>query len=1169
MAILHRPTEGPLVGTLACALLFCFASAAQNPTATATGTISDTTGAAVPGAIVTLTGTQTGVALHTETNSAGIYRIAGLVPGTYSISVSKEGFQLITQAGIEIHVGETATLNYSLTVGSLRDTVTVAATAVILEESTTTVGQVIEGRQIQDTPLNGRNVMNLLSLAPGVVPQGATSGSPLNNQPSIGNYTNPAGWSNYQIGGGIAGQNALALDGAPLNVPIQNWVGLIPAEDSISEFRVDSNNISPEYGRYYGGVINFSTKSGTNEFHATASEYFRNTVLDANNFFNNRSGTVRPPLNQNQYGLAGGGPIVKNKTFFFVNWEGFANRAGLPYAARVPTASEQAGDFTHDAPIYFAGTTNQVSCNGVPNKVCIDPTANYIVNGWKYWPLPNLSNIPEGGVNYQTNAASGSNSNQVSARVDYNLAKHQIFGRYTWWGTNTLPTNYFHNNLPQPAVLSTTHQAVAGDTWTLSPSTVADVRVSYLRFLFSSVPPALGNVDLSKFPGLAPYASQVTFDLLPIVNLVGYSPSPFPFAVINVIQFFNFDTYNLAANLNHTAGKHTIRFGGNAQRLEGYYSPAAPSGPTGTFVFLNNNPTTNIFANFLLGNPIANSSAISTGIPVSTVEPYGGLYVMDTYKVTARLTVNAGVRWDLPRGFLEKHDLNTMLLPNVASPLGSILNPAIGTSQALRGNLVLVNTSAYPSRYDDSNRYDLFAPSLGLAYRLFSHAVLRGGYSLAYLPNDTGSPSPTVTPITLQTTPVTGTLSNPFPQLTNGILPQPFGRNPNYSATIQGLGISGRVPNVPYPYVQQWNFNIQQELGHDSVLQVGYSGSKGTHLKLGLNLNPLSDTLAAQAATQYLSLIGSGLSTSAADAQTFVNVKVANPLAGKLATGSAYNGATISQGQLLRPFPQFNAVNEISYDGGDSIYHALQASYRKRFGSAGQFLVAYTWAKVIGTVDSTTGFLEFKSVGGNQDPNNLRAQRALTSFDVPQRLVLNYSLTLPFGKGRRFLSNANRAIDTLVTQWTVSSITTFQSGYPLALTAQPNDLSNNFGFGGIRPMVVPSCQAEITGPAQSRLNNWFKTSCYVQPPTPFSLGNEARTDAKLRTQGINNWDIALTKEIAFSERARLMFTGQFLNAFNRVQFGQPGIQVGSISFGQVTSQINNPRQIQFGLRLSY
>jgi hypothetical protein len=1149
--------------------VFCWSLFAQNPSATVSGLIIDPSGAAVADANVTLTGVDTGVALKAQTNIAGLYRVSGLIPGVYRIVVTKGGFQSLAQQGIEIHVGETATLNYTLAIGSVRDTVTVEASAVALESATTTVGQVIEDRQIQDTPLNGRNVMNLLALAPGVVPQGATSGAATNNQPSIGNYTNPAGWSNYQIGGGIAGQNALSLDGAPLNVPIQNWVGLIPAQDGIREFRVDSNNISPEYGRYYGGVISFSTKSGTNELHGTAYEYFRNTILNANNFFNNRSKIERPPLTQNQYGISLGGPVAKNKLFFFANWEGYANRAGLPYAARVPTAAELTGDFTNDRPIFFTGTTNQVQCNGVLNKVCPDATAYYMANTVKYWALPNLPNVPEGGVNFQTNASSGSNSNQVTARGDYSLSKHQLFGRYTRWGTNTLPTNYFHNDVPQPAVLSTTHQAVLGETYTISPTTVADVRLSFLRFDFNSVPPALGKVDLSKFPGLAPFANQVVFNALPIPLLAGYSPSPFPIAVINVIQFFTFDTYNLTANLNKSIGKHTLRFGADLRRLEGYFSPAGPAGPTGTYLFLPGVPTTNQFANFMLGNAIPNSSSIATGLWVSTVEPYRGFYVMDTFNATPKLTINAGVRWDIPGGFAEKHDLNTMLLPNTPSPLGSIINPVTGSTQVLQGNLVLVNSAQYPSRYDDSSHYNLFAPSVGLAYRLFPRTVVRTGYTMAYLPNDTAAPSPTFTPITFATTPVLGTLSNPFPQLTNGILPQPFGRNPAYSAAIQGIGISGRVPNVPYPYVQQWNFNIQHELSQNSVLQIGYSGSKGTHLKLNRNLNALSDGLAAQAAAQYQGLIASGLSTTAADAQTFPNVRITNPLAGRLSAGSAYNGATVAQGQLLRPYPQFNAVTESSWDGGNSIYHSLQASYRKRFQSAGTFLVSYAWSKVIGTVDSTTGFLESNAVGGTQDPNNLSAQRSLASFDVPQRLVLNYSLSLPFGKGRRWLSNVGPVGNRLVSGWTLSSITTFQSGFPLALTAQPNDLSTNFGFGAIRPNVVSGCHAQISGSAQSRLNQWFNTACYVQPSTPFNIGNEGRTDSVLRNHGVNNWDVALAKDTLINERFHLLFTAQFLNLFNRVQFGQPGVQVGSISFGQVTSQINNPRQIQFALRLSF
>jgi hypothetical protein len=1124
---------------------------------------------------VTVTRVDTGLTLKTETNTAGVYQLFGLVAGPYRVDVSKEGFQSLVQQRIEIHVGETGVLNYELAVGSIRDTVTVEASAIMLESAATTVGQVIEERQIETTPLNGRNVMNLLALAPGVVPQGATSGPATNNQPSIGNYTNPAGWSNYQVGGGVAGQNAVYLDGAPLNVPIQNWIGLIPAEDGVSEFRVDSNNLAPEFGRYYGGVIGFLTKSGSNEFHGTAYEYFRNTLLDANNFFNNQANIERPPLVQNQYGLSVGGPVVKNKLFFFANWEGFANRAGLPYSARVPTAAERTGDFTSDAPIYYSGTTTQISCNGVINKVCPDATAYYMANGIKYWPLPNLPNAPENAVNFATNASSGSNSNQVTVRGDYDFSKHRLFARYTRWGTNTLATNYFHNDAPQPAVLTTTHQAVVGDTYAINSSTVADFRLSFLRFDFNSVPPALGKVDLSKFPGLAPYANQVTFNALPVPFLIGYSPSPFPLLALDVIQFYTFDTYSLTGSVTKVTGKHTLRFGADLDRFDGYYSPSSFDAPTGTYLFVPGFPTTNVFANFMLGAALPGASGLSTGTWVSTYEPYAALYVTDSFRATSNLTINAGVRWDMPRGIAENHDLNTMLLPNVVSPLGSIPNPATGANQTLQGNLVLVNSPQYSSRFDDSSHYNLFAPSVGLAYQLFRHNVMRAGYSLAYLPYDTGVPSPTITPITVQTTPVLGTLSNPFPQIANGVLPQPIGHNPAYSDSIQGVSISGRVPNAAYPYVQQWNFNIQQELGQSSVLQVGYIGSKGTHLKLTENLNALPDSIASQAATQYQNLIASGISSVAADAQTFVNVQVPNPLAGRLSPGSAYNSPTLARGQFLRPYPQFDGVYDYSFDAGDSIYHSLQASYRMRLRSAGTVLISYTWSKNISTVDSTTGFLEYNSVGGLQDPNTLSLDRSLASFDVPQRLVLNYALPLPFGKGRTWLNNVGPGLNRLVSGWLVSGTATFQSGFPLALTAQPNDLSNSFGFNGpfgiasIRPDVVSGCQTKISGSAQSRLNEWFNTACYVQPPTPFSIGNEGRTDPVLRTAGVNNWDFALTKDTSLNERFHLLFTAQFLNLFNRVQFGQPGVQVGAIGFGQVTSQVNNPRQVQLALRLAF
>jgi hypothetical protein len=1144
---------------------------AQISTATVSGFIVDSTGALIAEVTVSLTNIGTGVVSTGTTNSSGLYRISSLIPGVYRANVSRDGFKSIIMDGIALHVEDAVSINYSMEVGAVSVSVMVEPGQSQVNAESTTVGQVIESGQIEDTPLNGRNVFNLLELVPGVVPQGAASGSPLNNQAAIGNFTNPAGWGNYQIGGGAAGQNAAFVDGAPVSTPIENWLILVPSEDAIQEFKVDSNNASSEYGRFYGGVINFATKSGSNDFHGGASEFFRNTVLNANNTFNIKASINRPPLEQNQYSAWLGGPILRNRLFFFGTWEGYANRSGLPFAARVPTAAELLGDFTADKPVTVPGpnnTTVQVSCNGALNKVCLDPTSNYLNNIFGYWGVPNIPGVAEGGVNFQTNASSGSNANQFTARGDYTLSRHQFFTRYTYWKTNTLATNYFHNTAPsQPGIVSITHQAVIGDTYTINPTIVADVRLSYSRFEYDSFPPTLGKVDLTKIPAVALFANQVTFDVLPVISLSGYSPSAFPYSIINVINFNTFQTYSLVANVSKSAGKHSIRFGGEYRKIGASFLKIS-GGPTGSFTFLSGSPTNNIFANYDMGAVVANTGGITTTQRFRLAEPYGGVYIMDTFHATAKLTMHAGTRWELPGSFAEKNDLNTVLLMNVVSPLGSIFNPATGANQALNGNLVLVNSPQYPSRYDNSFHSHLFAPNVGLTYRLLTNSVVSAGYSLNYVAYDTGDPSALSTPINSLTTPPTGPLSNPFPQI-NGVLPKPVGRSPSYSANIQGLAIVGRVPNVPFAYAQQWNLNVQREFGQSSLLQVGYIGSKGTRLPISLNLNALSDAQAATAATQYQSLVASGLSTTAADARTFLNVQVANPLTGKLAAGSAYNGSNIAQGQLLRPFPQFANVTDSSFTEGGSIYHSLQASYRKRFKSAGNVFVSYSWSKLLGTVDTNTGFLESSTVGGYQDPNNLASSRSLESFDVPQRLVLNYSLTLPFGKGRYWLGNAGPITDRLVSGWNASSITTFQKGFPLVLTAQPNDLSKNFGFGAIRPNVVPGCTKAISGSAGSRLGKYFNTACFTQPATPFSIGNESRTDSTLRIPGTDNWDLAVSKDTVIHERFRILFTTQFLNMFNHVQYGQPGGQFGSTSFGVITSQLNNPRQIQFGLKLSF
>jgi hypothetical protein len=1151
---------------------------AQTTSGTITGTVTDPNGAALPGASVAVENIQTHLQVKVETNSSGFYRIAGLIPGTYRETITKQGFKLAVRNGIDVHGQDQIALNYGMELGSVNESVTVTTSEPLLQSESSTVSTVIEASQIQNTPLNGRNVMNLSALTPGVVPQGATSGNPLNNQASIGNYTNPAGWGNYQIGGAVTGQNLTYVDGAIVNVVGQNWMGFIPAQDSVQEFRVQTNNISSEFGGYYGGVLLFSTKSGTNEVHGSAYEYLRNTVFNANSFFNNRTNVPRPPVVQNQYGVAVGGPLRRNKAFIFGNWEGFANRTGLPYVTVVPTLAETQGDFRNlvdkngHAVVVTDTTTGQpVSCNGIQNTVCPDPTALYMASVYKYWAQPNIPGVFHGGNNFSTNALSGGNSNQVVVRGDYSMGNQQLFARYTYWNTNTLGTNYYHNNLPQPQVLSKTNQAVVGDTITINSNTVADLRASYERFNFISQPPFMGHIDLSKFgPAYAALAGQVTWDTVPIPLLTGYG-NAFPISIINVIQYYNYDIYDLSGNITKTFGRHALKVGGEVLRKEAYLAGGG-QGPAGAFTFQVNKPTTDIFANFMLGAAVPITSNIVTSRGTSSVNYTQGYYVNDTYQLNSKLTLTGGIRWDLPGGILEKHDVNTVFLPNVASPLGSINNPATGQSQALMGNLALVNTPAYPSRHDDVIHMNLFAPNLGLSARVFPTTVVRGGFGMSYISYTAfaGLPSPYSSPITQLTTPATGSLSNPFPLL-NGVLPQPVGRNPNFSDLVQGISISGIVPGAKYSYVMQWNMNVQQQISSNSVFQLGYQGSKGTHIRVGRNLNQLADTYAAQGAIQYQNLVASGLTPAQADAQTFLNVKVANPLASKkLSPASAYGGATIAQGQLLKPFPQFaTAATNSSKNDGTSIYHSLQASYQLRLHAAGNIYAAYTWSKLMGTVDSTTGFLEGNTVGAVQDGNNYHAERSLESFDVPQRLVLNYSLALPIGQGQHWLANAGGGLDRAIGGWRLSSITTFQIGYPLALTAQANDLQTAFGAGTIRPNRVSGCNAKISGAATSRLNQWFNTACFVQPPTPFSYGNEGRVDSELRGEGVDNWDLAIAKQTNITERLKFNFEAEFLNAFNRVQFGPPALKVGNATFGVVSSTLNQPRAVQFAGRFSF
>jgi hypothetical protein len=1105
------------------------------------GTVTDASGGIAPGASVSLTNLGTSEQKVTKTDSNGGYQFLSLVPGTYRVEIEKSGFKKVSRQPIDIQVQTATRVDAVLQVGDVQQTINVTAETPLLQTQTASLGSTVEGRLVQEMPLNGRNIMNLVALAPGVVPQGTSLTTVVNNQ---NGFTNPAGWNNYQIGGAIAGANGSYLDGVPLNIIGNNpsWSAFVPTQDAIQEFKVETNNVDPAFGRFAGGIINFSTKSGTNDFHGSAYEFFRNTVLNANNFFLNRSHNPRAQLNQNQYGVFLGGPLRKNQLFFFFSWEGYQLRAGYAYLGNVPTPAQLTGNFS-GFPTITDPQTHQPFPNNIIPANRIDPTANAIANQIKFWPLPNTS---QPGANFATSASTGGSANQYNTRIDWNVSdKQRVFGRYSYWQNYTMPRDTFHIGLPglSRSLHGPTNQLALGYTYTVSPSTLIDIRVSGTRFKYDTAPASLG-VDLSTLgPNWGALSSQLNYTAYPWLTISGYSTITYQ----GLIEYTTSTNYTLSGSLTKIIGRHTLRFGAEGRLL--LFDTAETNYGTGNLVFTSS-ATGDGFASFLLGTPVGGTtSQIATYIPPYTFSRYQGYYAADTFQFNPRLTLTYGLRWELPGSEAEKSYRDTVLLPNATDPLSG------PTGLNLKGQLALVNSPQYQSRYETALHYHLFSPRIGLSWRAANDTVVRGGYGLSFLPIENWiGYGPQTSPVNTAVTYLApnSTLSNPFPQGIN----HPAGRSAHFMSSLEGGQLSSTFPNEPYPYSQQWNVGVEQQLGSATLLDIAYAGSKGTQLSSAVNINQLSDSYDSLG-TQLLNKISP------------------NPFAGLVPSTSALS-SSFTVGQSLRPYPQFSNMSIPNYSGFGTIYHSLQVELQKQFASAGKLLVAYTWSKSIGNTDTLTGYLETNPVGSIQDYNNIRADRSLMSFDTPQRFVASYVLDLPLGQNRRWLSGVHGISAKLVSGWGLDGITTFQSGFPLVMTyALPTVLSQYFGAGTPRPNVQPGCSKAIGGSGVSKIPQWFNTSCF-SAPSNYGYGNESRTDPSLRGQGIDNWDIAAFKKTNITERVALEFRGEFFNTFNRVQFAPPGtaynpntLHTAANTFGVVTSQNNSPRQMQFALRLRF
>jgi hypothetical protein len=1123
------------------ALFVGFAINAQTFTASVLGTITDPSGSAVPSATVTATNAATNVQAKTVTDQTGRYLLPTLQPGSYRIEAGAPGFKKYVHSNIELNVGQQIQIDIPMLVGEVTESVSVDSTVSAIETTSSSLGKVVSNRAILNLPLNSRNIYSLIFLTPGVAG-------------SIGNNYNSM---SYSVNGARASMMDTLIDGATASHPtVQGYSGIsaFPSVDAIGEFKVMGANFPAEYGRSAGSVLNVVYKSGTNNFHGTAYEFLRNSALDANSFYNNLRNVPLASFKRSQYGGTLGGPIKKDRTFFMTSYEGLRQGSFSTRTSTVPTALQKSGNFTET----YAGANNPVlifdpfTTRASGTSFIRDPFPGNIIpvnrmdrvgqNYTKYYPAPNTQGVAwTNANNYYNQGSSVLNIDQFDFRVDHNLTSTQrIFTRYSYRNQDSLPAVLWPKELTAAETTNNErnrmHNGVIDYTVTAGPKTVINLRGGYARSLYFYENLGLGfKASELGFPEALNTAGGLS--MFPVVSASGFT------GLGNQDNRRNaFVTYTMAGSVSRMMGAHTFKTGYDGRLIQ--VNNRESRATSGTFAFtagMTQGPTAtaaaanrgNSIASLLLGTG-SSGSLINSFKDVAATSWYTALYFQDDWRVTKKLTLNLGIRYDVDTPRTERYDRMNYFDPTLTSPLASRV-PAYPN---LKGGLVFVGVDGNPrTQYiQDKNN---FAPRIGFAYQLNSKTAIRGGWGNIYaisLQQAHGTVGPfgwrTQTAWVPSVDGITPNylLSNPFPSGFDPITGSRLG-----AMTQVGSNVQAPVQETLTPYSAQWNFNVQRSLPGNMTLEVAYVGTRGLQLSRndegGLNLNQLDPS--------YMAL-GSQL-----------NQTVDNPFFGIVTTG-ALSTARISRAQSLRPFPQFTDVIPLYSTGASSNYHALQTTFSKRFSRGYQFEGSYTWAKAIQE--------------GLSHPNsyNLLMSRALADYDIAHRFVMSYIYELPFGRNRKFGSSWNRPMDLLLGQWQFNGFTTYQSGTPLTISAtnvaglfNSRGLANNNGKSG-----------RIEGDVHDRLNKYFDTSVFSQPAA-FTFGNTSVTSPDLRSPTVRNWDLSVFKDFVVREGLRLQFRTEAFNALNAVRFGSPDTNVANANFGVIGTQANSPRQVQFGLKILF
>jgi hypothetical protein len=1081
---MNRPVR--MFSITAMVLLLILPVFAQIETAKIRGTVSDQSGARVTGAHIEFIHVATNLRLETKSGSDGGYISAPLRIGEYRIVVEAAGFKRFERSGVVLQLEETAVIDVSLQVGQVNEVVKVTAAAPLLE-TTASQGQVIDNRRIVDMPLNGRDYIQLALLSAGAI------------QPIDGRF------GGYSAAGQRTSQNNYTLDGLDnnnLQIAAQGLRAEVvkPSIDAIQEFKISTNAYSAESGRALGGTVNVSIKSGSNAFHGSAFEFIRNEKLDARNYFDPGD---KPPFKRNQFGFSVGGPIKKNKTFFFGDYEGTRIRESATFDETIPTQAQLNGDFSGVPEIIYdpdtydpLSNTRQPFPGNVIRSDRIDPVAKAAS---QFFPAPNAEGLTE---NWRVNSPDIENVDKWDIRVDQVVSpKDNLFVRYSHQFTDAPVPLAFPSGQDGTGSRFKHRGQNLGLAWThaFSSTLIADVKLGWNRIFTQNL--AVADRNLNQEIGLTgvnlDLPGSAFFDISDVHSIGTNSFVP------NLIDS---QDREVSADISWTRGRHALKFGYAVQFLQSYLNN--PQQALGSFGF-NGNFTRNPLddsggrpiADFLLGIP--SRTVISNFVRMNLRAPWNHFYAQDEWRVSPKLTLNLGLRYEMNMPWVEKDN--------------GIANFDIDTNPA-QPSFVLAQDGSRASRATVQADLNNLAPRFGFAYQALANTVVRGGYGIFYANYEgTGGAEfmETNPPFHIKSRITTDNIT-PSILLRDGI---PSGILTPENAV--DLEFSSFQRNAPWPIAQQWNFNIQQMFGTDTVLEVGYYGAKSNHLG------------------------------------NLYDGNFALPGPGDANDNRRYQSAVWPDTNIV--VSPLSLMNRFEFNG-NSLFHSLQSRLEKRYSNGFTLLAAYIFARTTGDTDGFSGAGD-PWEGSLQNPLDRKAERGLDNQHRKHSFSASVIYELPFGRARRWGSTWRGATNGVLGGWSVASIVSLVSGRPFGLFVD-SDPANTGNLN--RPNVVPGQDFELPR-GERGPDRWFNTDAFV-PNNPFEYGNAGRNI--LIGPGVANWDFAAYKVFTLTEHTALQFRFEAFNFTNTPHFGLPSTQVDGDNFGKITDA-GRPRNLQLGLKFVF